>query len=199
MTTQENPFEHQSPRTKGSPARQATLSPAPRKQRSNAGSTLFTLRDQFALAWIGQQYAIRLDHLQRLLARYGGRGAAHEGWISESATRDVLSRWKRAGWACASIAQAVSPPWVWPTRTGLRRGRLPYAYRDMGKVDSGYEWENLYAINEVLLHLEEVEREVRCWVSERQLLQESIASRESLCCTGPMGSCTTRMAPSLPL
>ena len=72
MTTQENPFEHQSPRTKGSPARQATLSPAPRKQRSNAGSTLFTLRDQFALAWIGEQYAIRLDHLQRLHASIEG-------------------------------------------------------------------------------------------------------------------------------
>ena len=40
----------------------------PRKPRSDSGPRL-TERDRKALSWIGQQYAVRPDHLQILLAR----------------------------------------------------------------------------------------------------------------------------------
>jgi hypothetical protein len=69
---------------------------SPRKQRSDAGKTLWTPRDEFALTWIGHQYGIRLDHLQWLLGRSPGQGAANTNWISEGAARDVVTRWQRA-------------------------------------------------------------------------------------------------------
>ncbi len=121
---------------------------------------------------MGEQYAMRLDHLQRLLARPGPLAvpAAVAGEISPGAAREVLRRWIRAAWANARVVGTGEPAWVWPTRLGLHKGRLPYAYRNMGKAANGYELENLYAINEVLLHLEETERDGR-WISERQLLQ----------------------------
>ncbi len=172
MSTQPRPSEQRSPRTGGSPVRQERLSPAPKKPRRDAGSVQLTPRDEMALCWMGEQYAMRLDHLQRLLARPGPLAvpAAVAGEISPGAAREVLRRWIRAAWANARVVGTGEPAWVWPTRLGLHKGRLPYAYRNMGKAANGYELENLYAINEVLLHLEETERDGR-WISERQLLQ----------------------------
>jgi hypothetical protein len=87
-----------------------------RKQRSDAGKTLWTDRDEFALTWIGQQYGIRLDHLQWLLGRYPGRGAKHTNWISEGAARDVVTRWKQSKWVKVERIRAREAFWVWPTR-----------------------------------------------------------------------------------
>src|SRR2546421_3537124 len=64
-----------------------------RKTRSDAGTIKFQARDEYALTWIGDQYGIRLDHLQWLLGRDPGPKAAHTNWISESAARDVVKRW----------------------------------------------------------------------------------------------------------
>src|SRR5512140_2923975 len=118
-----------------------------RRQRHDAGTTKFGSRDQLALTWIGQQYAIRLDQLQRLLGQQPGRGATHPDQISESAARDVVRRWHRAGWIQWKGLRQGEPPWIWPTRRGLQMVGLPYHYRDIERVgldDLGH----LYAINE---------------------------------------------------
>jgi hypothetical protein len=52
-----------------------------KRQRSDAGPRL-TERDLACLKWIAQQYAIRLDQLQRLLLRYtpeADRGKIRDG------------------------------------------------------------------------------------------------------------------------
>lgn len=140
-----------------------------RRQRSDAGKTLWTPRDEFALTWIGQQYGIRLDHLQWLLGTYPGRGAAHSNWISEGAARDVVTRWQRAKLVKVERIRAREPYWVWPTRLGLRKVGLTYTYRDLAQ-SSLDDLKHLYAINEIRLQMVDDEDGTQ-WISERQLLQ----------------------------
>lgn len=148
---------------------------SPRKQRSDAGKTLWTPRDEVALTWIGQQYGIRLDHLQWLLGCYPGRGATHTYLISESAARDVVNRWQRAGWVKVERIRAREPFWVWLTRLGLRKVGLPYTYRDLAQ-SSLDDLKHLYAINEIRLMLV-YEDEGMQWISERQLLHGVIRNK----------------------
>ena len=128
-----------------------------------------TERDVFALRWIGQQYAVRLDQLQHLLGQRPGHGAVHEGVISESATRDVVTRWRKAGWVCMERLRANQPPWIWLTRKGIHKVDLSYIYQDLHSLNT-QEREHLYAINEVRLQDGDVE-EGSVWISERTLLQ----------------------------
>jgi len=76
-------------------------SPTGRKKRKDTSVPRLTSRDELALTWIGQQYAMRLDQIQELLGQLAGHGAAHEDAISESATLNVIARWKQAGWVMA--------------------------------------------------------------------------------------------------
>lgn len=145
-----------------------------RRQRSDAGKTLWTPRDEFALIWIGQQYGIRLDQLQWLLGTYPGRGATHSNWISEGATRDVVTRWQRAKLVKVERIRAREPFWVWPLRLGLRKVGLPYTYRNL-EQSSLDDLKHLYAINEIRLKMID-EEEGTQWISERQLLQGVIRS-----------------------
>lgn len=98
-----------------------------RKRRADAGRVSFTERDRFALTWIGQQYALRLDHLQQLLGYY----ARSEAPLGVGATRKLVARWGKAGWVEMERLREADPLWVWPTRWCLRNMRLPYTYRDM--------------------------------------------------------------------
>ena len=141
----------------------------PRKQRSDAGSIQFNERDEFALTWIAHQYGIHLNHLQWLLGRNPGNGAEYDNWISEGAARDVVTRWKLGKWALAQRLGAKGSLWVWPTRLGLRKVGLPYAYHHL-EQSSLRELRHLYAINEIRLHLTMDEESLR-WIRERQLLQ----------------------------
>ncbi len=139
-----------------------------RGPRSDIGRIKFNDRDEFALTWIGQQYAIRLDQLQWLLGQMPGEGAQQPDWITETAARNVVTRWMKAGWVEAEQLRAHEPLWIWPTRKGLRKVNLPYNYRDIGQ--SGMDdLKHLYAINEI--RLAHHEQSNTSWVSERQLLQ----------------------------
>ena len=141
----------------------------PRKKRRDAGKRRFTKRDRSALLWIGHQYGIRLDHLQQLLGRSPGHGARYKDWISESAARDVVTRWEQEGWVHGEYLQVGEPFWVWSTRKLLRQMGLTYAYRNLkaSKVD---DLEHLYAINTIRLDVETDEPGVH-WMSERELLR----------------------------
>ncbi len=144
--------------------------PSPRRRgpRSDIGRIKFTDRDTFALRWIAHQYAIRLDQLQWLLGQMPGRQAEHPDWISETAARNVVARWMKAGWVQAEQIRAREPLWIWPTRAALRKLGFPYTYRDIKQtgLDS---LNHLYAINEI--RLSQCDENKARWVSERQLLQ----------------------------
>lgn len=149
-----------------------TNEPSKRKRglRSDIGRIKFLERDEFALTWIGQQYAIRLDQLQWLLGEMPGPTSEHEGWITETAARNVVARWKKAGWVKAEQIRAREPLWIWPTLKGLRKAKLPYSYRDIEQTGLD-DLKHLYAINEIRIwECDEKEKDPR-WVSERGLLQ----------------------------
>ena len=143
-----------------------------RKKRSDAGIVLCNDRDEQALTWIGQQYAIRLDHLQWLLGSQPGRGAQHEAWISEGAARAVVTRWKSAGWVQAERIRAKEPFWVWLTHRGLRKMGLPYTSNDLEHTDLD-ALRHLHAINAIRLQLTHEQEGIR-WISERQLLSRIV-------------------------
>jgi hypothetical protein len=146
-----------------------------RRRRRDAGKKRFTKRDSFALIWIGHQYGIRLDHLQWLLGRLPGRGATHSHWISESAARDVVTRWEEEGLVRVERLEVDAPFWIWLTAKGLRRMGLSYTYRDLRKLKDvkGEDLKHLYAINAIRLDIEADEPKAR-WISERALRQGQI-------------------------
>jgi len=144
-----------------------------RKQPSNAGRILATPRDVYALTWIGHQYGICLPQLQCLLGEQPGRGAEHEGWISEGAARAVVTRWKKAGWVQEDQLRVYEPFWVWLSPLGQRKVGLSYQHHDLSRTDLN-RLPHLYAVNAIRLGVCERSEE---WVSERQLIREVLPQK----------------------
>jgi hypothetical protein len=146
-----------------------------RRKRRDAGKKRLSKRDLFALRWIGHQYGIRLDHLRWLLGRYPGRGAKQQGWISESAARDVVTRWEEEGLVRIERLEVDGPFWIWLTGKGLRHIGLTYTYRDLRKLKDvkGEDLKHLYAINAIRLDIEATESDLH-WISERTLRQGQV-------------------------
>lgn len=133
------------------------------KKREDHGVIAPMPRDIFALTWIGDQYAIRLDHLQVLLGQY----KESDKPLSIGATRNLVGRWKEAGWVETRRLMGGDPKWVWLTKKGMGQVSLKYAYKSM---ETGIEYLNhRHAINEIRLH---GGAGVVTWTSERQLLQD---------------------------
>jgi len=155
-------------------------SPTGRKKRKDADTIRLLPLDELALTWIGQQYAMRLDQIQELLGRLAGHGATHTNQISETATRNVIARWKKARWIQARRIDAQEPLWVWLTKEGLRRVGLTYQYQSTDHL-SKHDRKHLYAITDVRLELDDGTEGIE-WTSERTLLQgvKRVAGRERI-------------------
>ncbi len=138
----------------------------PRKTRHDKGSIKATDRDIRILTWIAEQYAVRLDHVIDLLGMYPGPGVSEEG-MSDSAGRQVVNRWRRAGWVGYQQMLAGEPPWLWLTREGLAAYGLTQ-YRAAPPAISRLR--HLMAVNQVrfVLHYQDDE-EVDEWISERMI------------------------------
>ena len=110
-----------------------------------------------ALAWIGEQSAVRADVIGRLL----GPGAT----VSDRAARRRVDRWQRAGLVETRRFLAGEPPVVWLTRAGLRLVGAPYrpVAPPVGLLA------HLHAVCLVRLGVETAGG--RGWVSERALLR----------------------------
>src|SRR2546429_8498711 len=99
----------------------------PRKPRSDRGPRL-TERDHKALSWIGQQYAVRLDQVQIVLARLGEPGDSatkpkEKGRLTQKRTMGLVRRWERLGLVNSRWVLHGGPAWGWRTAGGLRTGR----------------------------------------------------------------------------
>ena len=79
---------------------------AQRGRRSDAGRLRCTARDLELLALVGEQYALSLPQLARLMGR------------SLHAARWLRARWERAGWARGRALLVGEPVFVWLTRKG---------------------------------------------------------------------------------
>lgn len=137
--------------------------------RMNAGEPAWTPRDLYALEWIADQRAIRYDQLRRLLSRESEFATKDPAMLSMSRTTETIKRWVKKGHAIYQPILAKQPGWVWLTRKGLQTFS-DEGYRASGKPGLG-TLDHLYWINEVRLHLEELNNDDRdvWWTSERFL------------------------------
>jgi hypothetical protein len=148
------------------------VSPAPvKRRRSDAGPRL-TARDLACLAWIGQQYAIRFDQLQRLLLRFtpeADRAKVRDGTdrLSRERTYRTLSRWEQLALIESAAILDGEPRWIWLSPAGLRATGLALRYNK----PSPARLRHLYFTNQVRLWVEG-RRPADRWQSEREIKAE---------------------------
>jgi hypothetical protein len=85
-----------------------------RSRRSDAGSFRASERDTELLYLIGEQYALTLPQLARLIGR------------SPHTARALRDRWKRAGWVGSGKLAVQAPPFVWLTGRGAAVAQSAY-------------------------------------------------------------------------
>jgi hypothetical protein len=137
---------------------------ADRKTRSDKGQIDLTDRDLRVLRWIAEQYAARFDQVLYLLGLDAGPRAKSECEISASAARQVIARWRRAGWIVQKKVFYQDPPWLYPTARLLRLLDLPYKAHE----PSITRLNHIFGVNEVRLALADVRPQYE-WISERQM------------------------------
>lgn len=144
-----------------------------RKVRKDKGIPQLSERDRYLLSWVGEQYAVRADTLQKLLGRMPGKSQnipVEEGKISIRNVRRVINRWETIGVACYQKFYHSQPGWVWLSTAGLRTQGLPYA---PFSPRQGTDLTHLYYLNEVRLNLEEKYTVRLLWESERGLKKQA--------------------------
>jgi hypothetical protein len=122
-----------------------------RRRRSDAGDLRRTGRDLELLSVVGEQYALSLPQLARMMGR------------SLHAARWLRARWERAGWARGRAVLVGQPVFVWLTRRGQRVAGSEYS---LWRPNPG-----------ALAHIAAV-TDVRLWVAERHPLATWICERE---------------------
>src|ERR687895_2782539 len=122
-----------------------------RRRRSDAGERRLSERDLELLSIVGEQYALSLPQLARLMGR------------SFHAARWLRSRWERAGWAKGRAVVVGEPVFVWLTRRGQRIAGSEYS---LWRPNPG-----------ALAHIAAV-TDVRFWVAERHPQADWVCERE---------------------
>lgn len=142
-----------------------------RQRRADKGTPRLTNRDLVTLTWIGEQYTVRFDTIQKLLGRLAGEGTYEvheEGKIAERNVRRVIHRWEILGLAKTQKILFDEPSWVWLTSKGLRD--MGFSYRLY--TPSPVSLNHFHLINELRFRLEDRYGERITWKSERALRAE---------------------------
>ena len=123
-----------------------------RARRADAGLIRTTERDLRLLRVVGEQYALSVPQLARVMGR------------SEHAGRWLRERWQRAGWVEGRALIVGRPPFVWLTRRGLSAAGLDYA---VWRPTPG-ALAHVAAVTEVRLDVQHRHPNAE-WVAERDL------------------------------
>src|SRR4051794_1251756 len=128
---------------------------AARAPRADAGAMRCSARDLELLRIVGEQYAVTLPQLARMMG------------CSSHAARWLRSRWERAGWARGRALLVGEPVFVWLTRRGQTLAGIDYA---VWRPNAGM-LAHIAAVTEVRLHV--LDRHPGAvWVCERELHRE---------------------------
>lgn len=135
-----------------------------RKQRSDKGHFMATIRDIYCLKWIAQMYAARFDQIQKLLSRFPDKHKPFVNGksIAETTTKDVLSRWQKAGWVEYHRFLADGRGYAWVTKRGLQLIGLDETFT--AKAPAVTRLPHIYAVNQIRLWMDQQGFE---WTSER--------------------------------
>lgn len=139
-----------------------------RKSRSDKGQVRATERDLRIMTYIGEQYAISLNHLKQLLEMEKGER------LSDATVKRLCIRWERAGWIEKRKLLASQPQWVWLSKTGLQEMELEYPYR----APSLARLNHIYYANAVRLYIEKRRGSAVEWISDRLVNVERKAERK---------------------
>lgn len=134
------------------PAQQTLVVEGPPRRRADAGTYKASARDLALLRFVGEQFAVTLPQLARLMGR------------SEHAARWLRARWQHAGWAEGRVLLVGEPVFVWLTREGQRLANLDYK---LWRPNPG-ALAHVAAVSEVRLYIR-ARRPDAEWVSERAL------------------------------
>jgi hypothetical protein len=129
---------------------------AARRRRSDTGRLRCTARDLELLGLVGEQYALSLPQLARLMGR------------SLHAARWLRSRWERAGWANGRAVLVGQPVFVWLTRRGQRVAGSEFS---LWRPNPG-ALAHIATVTEVRLWIRE-RHPGAGWVCERELAREA--------------------------
>lgn len=137
---------------------EAATTDTARVTRRDAGAVRCSARDVELLRVVGDQYAVTLPQLARLMD------------CSAHAARWLRTRWERAGWARGRAMLVGEPVFVWLTRRGHGIAGIDYA---VWRPNAGM-LAHIAAVTEVRLDV--LGRHQRAqWVSERELHREVAA------------------------
>ncbi len=135
-----------------------------RKTRSDKGEVQATERDIYCLTWLADQYAARFDQIQRLLSRVPDPKKPYQGeMLAETTTKDLIDRWRRAGWIEYRRVLANDRGFAWVTRRGLQLVGLDGLYT--AKEPAAVRLNHIYAINHIRLWMDLAGYQ---WTSERE-------------------------------
>lgn len=125
---------------------------AGRRRRCDFGSVRMSDRDARLLFLIGEQYAVTVEQLARLI----GRTFRTARWLRD--------RWQNAGWVASRQLVAGGPSYIWLTREGSRIAQSPHrAWQPNPGLAAHIE-----AVTEIRLLLER-QLALGEWQSERTL------------------------------
>ena len=137
-----------------------------RKTRSDKGEVEATDRDLYCMEWIADQYAARFDQIQKLLSRVPDPKKPYQGeMLAETTTKDLIDRWRRAGWIEYRRVLAADRGFAWVTRRGLQLVELDGLYT--AKEPAAIRLNHIYAINQVRLWMDGAGYQ---WTSEREYI-----------------------------
>jgi hypothetical protein len=142
-----------------------------RKPRADQGEVRLTPRDIEILTWVGEMYAIRLDHLQQLMGRYrvqrppGTPGADATGALAVTSVQTAVRRWKRAGLVEYQKMLPGKPHYIWLTNSGFKQTGLPYK----NGAPAVARLKHLDTVNVLRLHLENTATLIWEWRSDRAI------------------------------
>ena len=132
-----------------------------RRKRRGSGTVLWSERDGRLLEFVGEQYAVSVGQLGRLIGRNHRTGR----WLRD--------RWQRAGWVESRPLAPAGASFLWLTPRGIRDARSPYrSWRPNGAMI-----EHIAAVTDVRIL---VERELRLghWICERELARNAASRSE---------------------
>jgi len=138
------------------------------RKQAHERHVLFGERDERLLLWIGEQYGVRLDTLQRLVGQEPRKPTKIGNMVSYSAVRKIIDRWRRLGLVGTAPVLAREPSWIWLTQEGMTCVDLPY--RVWAPTPAVVK--HLHAVNGIRLRVLERHPDAR-WTSERRLRYES--------------------------
>ena len=135
------------------------------KRRSDYGQVVLNRRDFDILLWMGEQFAIRFDHVQKLAGKLSeNQSAVSEEGLSYKATHRITSRWVRAGLVERKRIFMEEPLWLWLTPKGVDAIGLDLDKRPPALSRLAH----IHAVNAVRLRVEERIGDKARWIGERE-------------------------------